>query len=151
LSHPPAAILRRGPLYEFVQTKDIIVEISDDDSPGYYQIYLEHSHPKEPDPQWYGDSVARWEGDTPVVDRVNFDERAWLDQQSHPHSAKLRIVERIRRPDLGHLEMEITVEDPEALATPWTFKSNSDLAAGHTVREFICAENNRDPEHMVGK
>ena len=147
----PAAILRRGPLYEFVQTRDIILELSDDDSLGFHQIYVGRSHPKEQDSLWYGDSVARWEGDTLVVDRVNFEERAWLDQQSHPHSDKLHIVEGICRPDLGHLAMEITVEDPAVISTPWTFKSTSDLAAGHTIREFICSENNRDPEHMVGK
>ena len=148
----PSAIVRRGPLYQFAQTKDIIVEISDDDSPGFHQIYVGRSHPKEPDPLWYGDSVARWEGDTLVVDRVNFEEQgAWLDQDSHPHGEKLHIVERLRRPDLGHLESEVTVEDPAVLAKPWTFKRVSDLAAGHAIREFMCTENNRDLEHLVGK
>jgi len=147
----PSAIVRRGPLYEFAQTKDIIVEISDDDSPGFHQIYVGRAHPKDPDPLWYGDSVARWEGDTLVVDRVNFEENAWLDQDSHPHSEKLHVIEKIRRPDLGHLETEITVEDPAVLAKPWTFKRTSDLAAGHEIREFLCTENNRDLPHMVGK
>jgi len=147
----PSAALRRGPLYEFVQSKDIIVEISDDDSPGFHQIYLGRSHPKEADPLWYGDSVAHWEGDTLVVDRVNFEEGVWLDQDAHPHGDQLHIIERIRRPDLGHLETEITVEDPKVLASPWTFKRVADLAAGHTIREFMCTENNRDLEHMLGK
>jgi hypothetical protein len=147
----PSAVLRRGPLYEFVQSKDIIAEISDDDSPGFHQIYVGRSHPKEPDPLWYGDSVARWDGDTLVVDRVNFEDAVWLDQDAHPHSDKLHVIERIRRPDLGHLETEITVEDPASLAKPWTFKRTSDLAAGHTIREFMCTENNRDLEHLVGK
>jgi hypothetical protein len=147
----PSAVVRRGPLYEFVQSKDIIVEISDDDSPGFHQIYVGKSHPREPDPLWYGDSIARWEGDTLVIDRVNFEEGVWLDQDAHPHSDKLHVIERVRRPDLGHLETEITVEDPAVLAKPWTFKRTSDLAAGHTIREFMCTENNRDLEHLVGK
>jgi len=147
----PSAVTRRGPLYEFVQSKDIIVEISDDDSPGFHQIYVGAAHPREPDPLWYGDSVAHWEGDTLVVDRVNFEDAVWLDQDAHPHSDKLHIVERISRPDLGHLETEITVEDPAVLAKPWTFKRRSELAAGHHIREFMCTENNRDLEHLVGK
>jgi hypothetical protein len=147
----PGATLRRGPLYEFVQTKDTIVEISDDDSPGFHHIYFGRSHPKDPDILWYGDSVARWDGDTLVVDRVNFEDAVWLDQDSHPHGPDLHIVERYRRPDLGHLETEITVEDPKVLAKPWTFKRVSELAAGHTIREFLCTENNRDVPHMIGK
>jgi len=147
----PGATLRRGPLYEFVQSKEMIVEISDDDSPGFHHIYFGRSHPKDPDTLWYGDSVARWDGDTLVVDRVNFVDEVWLDQDSHPHGENLHIVERYRRPDLGHLETEITVEDPKVLVKPWTFKRISELAAGHSIREFLCTENNRDVPHMVGK
>jgi hypothetical protein len=148
----PSPLLFVGPLYEFVQSKSILVEISDDDSPGFHQIYLDgRGHPKEPDPLWYGHSVAHWEGDTLVVDRVNFDEREWLDQDNHPHTDKLHIVERYRRPDLGHLETEITVEDPGILAKPWTLKQVADLAAGQEIREFMCSEDNTDLAHMVGK
>ncbi|HWE50788.1 MAG TPA: carboxypeptidase-like regulatory domain-containing protein [Bryobacteraceae bacterium] len=148
----PNAATRIGPLYEFLQTKDILVMISDDDSPGFHQIYLNRKeHPKEPDPLWYGDSIGRWEGDTLVVDRVNFEDQVWLDQEAHPHSDKLHIVERYRRPDLGHLETEVTVEDPGILARPYTMKRVSDLAPGEEIREFICTENNRDLEHLVGR
>jgi hypothetical protein len=77
-------VTRIGPLYQFVQSKDYLVMISDDDSPGFHQIYLDgRPHPKEPDPQWYGHSIGHWEGDTLVVDRVNFEEQVWLDQESH--------------------------------------------------------------------
>ena len=148
----PSPLLFVGPLYEFVQTKSILVEISDDDSPGFHQIYLDRkSHPKEPDPLWYGDSIAHWEGDTLVVDRVNFDERAWLDQGNHPVTDKLHIVERYRRPDLGHLETEFTVEDPGTLAKPWTLKQVAELAPGQEIREFMCSEDNKDLPHMLGK
>jgi hypothetical protein len=148
----PSAILRRGPIYEFVQGKQFMVEISDDDSPGFFQIYLDgRDHPKDPNPAWYGHNTGHWEGDTLVVDRVGFDERAYLDQDQHPHSDKLHIVERYRRPDLGHLETEITVEDPGILAKPWTMKRVSELAPTEEIYEFICPENNRDTPHIVGK
>jgi hypothetical protein len=146
----PAGVLRRGPLVQFAQTKDFIVEITDDDSPGFHQIYLNRGHPAQPDFLWYGDSVGRWEGDTLVVDRVNFIEDVWLDADAHPHSDKLHIVERYTRPDLGHLQAEITVEDPAVLAKPWTFKRVAELAPTESIREFLC-ENNSDLEHLVGK
>jgi hypothetical protein len=148
----PSGVLRRGPLIEFVQSKAILIEISDDDSPGFHQIYLEgRGHPKEPDPLWYGDSVGRWEGDTLIVDRANFTDEVWLDPESHPHTDKLHVIERYRRPDLGHLEAEITVEDPGVLARPWTFKRVSELAPKEEIREFMCDENNSDLSHLVSK
>ncbi len=146
----PAGVTRLGPLYELVQSPEFIVEISDDDSPGFHQIYLDgHKHPADPNPAWYGHNVGHWEGDTLVVDRVAFDERVWLDQGGHPHSDKLHIVERYRRPDLGHLETEVTVDDPGVLAKPFTQKRVSELAAGLEINEFICTENERDNRHFV--
>jgi hypothetical protein len=148
----PNALTRIGPLYEFVQSKDFLVMISDDDSPGFHQIYIDgRQHPKEPDPLWYGSSIGHWDGDTLVVDRVNFEEQVWLDQDGHPHSDQLHITEKYRRVDLGHIESEVTVEDPGILAKPWTMKRVSDLAPGEQIREFICTENNRDLPHLVGK
>jgi Carboxypeptidase regulatory-like domain len=147
----PSAVTRIGPLYQFVQSQAFLVMISDDDNPGFHQIYLDgRPHPKEPDPLWYGHSVGHWEGDTLVVDRVNFEENVWLDQDAHPHSDKLHVIERYRRVDLGHLETEVMVEDPGVLVKPWTMKRVSDLAPGEEIREFMCSENNRDLEHLVG-
>jgi hypothetical protein len=149
----PSAVTRLGPLFILAQTKQLMVIISDDESPGFHQVHLDRSaHPKELDVDlWYGDSIGRWEGDTLVVDRVGFNERLWVDPGAHPHSDKLHVIERYSRPDLGHLEKDVTVEDPGVLAKPWTFKSVADLAAGEEIREFICAENNRDVPHLVGK
>ncbi len=147
----PSAALRNGPLWEFVQSKDFLVYISDDESPGFHQIYLDgRGHPSDPNPAWYGHSIGRWDGDTLVVDRVGFDPRVWLDIESHPHSDKLHIIERYHRRDLGHLDIEITVDDPGVLARPWTQKRVADLAH-EEIFEFVCAENNRDVQHMVGK
>jgi hypothetical protein len=149
----PSPVVRLGPLFALVQSKPLLVIISDDESPGFHQIHLDRgAHPKEVDPDlWYGDSIGHWEDDTLVVDRVSFKEQIWVDQAAHPHSDKLHVIERYRRPDLGHLEKEITVEDPGVLAKPWVMKQVADLAAGEEIREFICAENNRDVPHMVGK
>jgi Carboxypeptidase regulatory-like domain len=147
----PGVVLRFGPLFEMVQNKDYLVVINDDESPGFHQVYLNRAHPPDPNPAWYGHNVATWDGDTLVVDRVAFDERIWLDMAAHPHSPALHIVERYRRPDLGHLESEVTVEDPGVLSKPYTIKRVADLAQGYDIYEFICAENERDVRHMVGK
>jgi hypothetical protein len=148
----PSPIIRLGPVYAIVQSPGLMIEISDDDSPGFHQIYLDgRAHPKDPMPAWYGHNVGHWEGDTLVVDRIGFNERSWLDQESHPHSEKLHVVERYKRPDLGHLETEITVEDPAILAKPYTTKRVSELAPTEDIYEFICPENNRDVVHLVGK
>ena len=149
----PSPVTRFGPLVEFAQTKNFVVVVNDDESPGFHQLYLDgRAHAKDLDTDlWYGDSVAHWEDDTLVVDRVGFNSRVWLDQAAHPHSDKLHVVERYRRIDLGHMEQQVTVEDPGVLAKPWTMKRSFDLAANEIIREFICAENNRDVVHMVGK
>ena len=149
----PSAVLRSTfPVYEMVQSRQFLVMIADDDSPGFHQIYLDgRGHPEDPNPAWYGHNVGRWDGDTLVVDRVGFTERVYLDQDNHPHTSKLHVIERYRRPDLGHLEIDITVEDPGTLAKPWTMKRVSDLAPTEEIYEFICPENNRDVEHLVGK
>ncbi len=148
----PAPVVRLGPVYATVQSAGMMVIISDDDSPGFHQIYIDgRKHPKDPMPGWYGHNVGHWDGDTLVVDRIAFVDGVWLDQEAHPHSDKLHVMERYRRPDLGHLETEITVEDPGVLAKPYTMKRVSDLAPTEDVYEFICPENNRDLQHLVGK
>jgi hypothetical protein len=148
----PAPVIRLGPIYATVQSAGMMVIISDDDSPGFHQIYIDgRQHPKDPAPGWYGHNVGHWDGDTLVVDRIAFVDGVWLDQDAHPHTDKLHVIERYRRPDLGHLETEITVDDPGVLAKPYTMKRVSDLAPTEDIYEFICPENNRDLQHLVGK
>ena len=74
----------------------------------YRQIFLDgRKHPADPNPTWYGHSVARWEGDTLVVDSVGFNDKFWFDFAGHPHTEQLHVIERYRRPDFDHLEYEI--------------------------------------------
>ena len=147
----PNAVLRFGPLIELVQSTQFLVIIADDDYPGFHQVYLDgRPHPADPY-EWYGHNTGHWEGDTLVVDRVGFNDRVWLDQELHPITEKLHVVERYRRPDLGHLEIETTVEDPGVAAKPYTTKRVADLAPDQEIHEYICNENNQDVEHLVGK
>ena len=108
--------------------------------------------PRTVDPTWMGHSIGHWEGDTLVVDSVGFNGRAWIDLEGHPFTEKTHITERWRRPDLGHLEVEFTIDDPSSYVKPWTIKRISDLAPkGEEVAEYICTENNKDVPHLVGK
>jgi hypothetical protein len=138
--------------YKLVQTPTVLVMIFEDDIPSHRQVFLDgRSHPKDPNPTWMGHSVGHWEKDTLVVDTVGFNDRSWLDPQGHAHTEKMRVTERFRRPDLGHLEIEFTIDDPGAYAKPWTIKRVSDLDPNDEVGEYVCSENNKDVEHMVGK
>jgi hypothetical protein len=138
--------------YRIVQTSTHLVMIDENDVPGHRQIFLDgRAHPKDVQPTWYGHSIGRWVGDTLVVDTVGFNDKTWITMRTSPHTEEMHLVERFRRPDLGHLEVELTIDDPKAYAKPWTIKRVSELAPNEDVMEFICTENNRDVEHMVGK
>ena len=138
--------------YELVQTPTRLVMIFEDDIPSHRTVYLDgRQHPKDPNPSWMGHSVGRWEEDTLVVDTVGFNDKSWLDAQGHPHTEKLHVTERLRRPDLGHLEIEFTIEDPGTYAKPWIIKRVADLDPNDEIGEYVCTEGERDVVHMVGK
>ena len=138
--------------YELVQTPTRLVMIFEDDIPSHRTVYLDgRQHPKDPNPSWMGHSVGQWEGDALVVDTVGFNDKSWLDAQGHPHTEKLHVTERLRRPDLGHLEIEFTIEDPGTYAKPWIIKRVADLDPNDEIGEYVCTEGERDVVHMVGK
>src|SRR5439155_543208 len=89
-------------LYKFVQTPALIVLLFELE-PHNRQIFMDgRSHPADPDPTWVGHSVGKWEGDTLVVDTIGYNDRSWLPT-AIPHTEKLHVIERYRRPDLAHL------------------------------------------------
>jgi len=104
-----------------------------------------------PGPFWLGDQVGAWDGDTLVIDAVDFRDRGWLNFAGQPHSDQLHVTERLRRPDLGHLEIEVTLDDPKAFTKKWTGTVYATLSPDIELSEFICSENNRDASHMIGK
>jgi hypothetical protein len=137
--------------YRILQTANLLVIIYENELPR--QIYLDgRPHPNNWDPTFAGHSVGHWEGDDLVVDTVGFNDKTWIDIDGHPHTEKLHITERYHRADLGHLEVSFTIEDPEAYKKPWTLRKVSDLAPETVeIGEYICAENNQDVAHLVGK
>lgn len=120
----------------FLETRGLFVIYAE----GYLprQIYLDgRSHPIGPNPAWLGHSIVRWEGDTLVVDSVGFNDRPWVDS-SHSLTEKLHLVEQYRRPDLGHLELEMTAEDAGALKSPWMIKRTYVLDLNDDIMESVC-------------
>ena len=93
---------------------------------------------------WFGDSVGHWEGDTLVVDTVNFNGKTRLDTIGHPHSDQLRTVERFTRSDAGHIAYEITINDPKYYAKPWKNTRVFTLRPDWEIMEYSCEENNKD-------
>jgi hypothetical protein len=96
-----------------------------------------------------GYSVGRWEGDALVVESSGFTDRSWLDYEGHPHTEALRVVERYRRRDIGHLDLEVTFEDPGAYAKPWTVSVPLELFPDTEILEFVCKENEKSTIHMT--
>jgi hypothetical protein len=94
-------------------------------------------------PTWFGDSVGRWEGDTLVIDTVNFNGKTRLDTIGHPHSDQLHLVQRFSRPDRGHILHEMIVDDPKTFTTPWKTARTFTLRTDWEMMEYSCEENNK--------
>jgi hypothetical protein len=101
-------------------------------------------------PAFYGYSAAHWEGDTLVVETAGFNDKAALDLAGHPRSEGLRTVERFRRRDFGHLDYEITFDDPKLYTRPFTVRIPHELLPDADVFENYC-ENEKDLVHLGGK
>jgi len=108
-------------------------------------------HPADPNPTYLGDSYGYWDGDTMVIDVVGFNDRTWLDFAGHPHGEKLHVVERYTREDSLNLRYTATIEDPEYYTKPWDVTVYIPYRANDHLTEYICQENNRDTQHLVGK
>ena len=118
----------------------------------YRQILLDgRPLPEISQPGYMGYSVGRWEGDTLVVETVGLNDKGWLDMNGHPQTETTHITERFRRRNFGHIDLELTIEDPKAYSRPWTVAlSGLDLLPDEDLIEAIC-ENEKDLPHMIGK
>jgi hypothetical protein len=113
------------------------------------QIYTDgRTLPKEVAfPAFLGYSVGRWDHDTFVVETAGFNDKTALDAIGHPHSEALRVTERFHRRDFGHLDVEMTFDDPEMYTKPFTVKIPHDLVADNDIFEMFC-ENEKDRTHL---
>lgn len=114
------------------------------------QIYTDgRPLPKNPQPAWLGYSVGKWVGDTLVVETSGFSEKTVLDAMGHPHGEALHVV--YRRRDFGHMDVELTFDDPKTYSALFTIKITQVLLADSDILEYVCNENEKDRAHMVRK
>jgi len=125
----PAGVPRMAPYpWKIVQQPKLIVFLFEGNIHSYRQIFMDgRGHPADLDPTWYGHSIAKWDGDTLVVDSVGFNDKFWFDFAGHPHTEKLHVTERYRRPDYSRLEFDVVIDDPGAYTRPFTMYGHSPL------------------------
>ena len=137
-------------LSRIVQTPALIVILHESPNSPHRTIFMDGRElPKDPDPTWLGYSVGHWEGDTLVVNSSGFNDKGWLDVGGNPQTESLRLTERFRRPDFGHLQLEVTFDDPKAFAKPFTLRMDKTYTADTEIFEDVC-ENERDSGHLLG-
>ena len=137
---------------KIIQTPGLIVILYEAQA-GVRQIFMDGRALPTSDaqPWWYGYSIGHWDGDTLVIETNGFRDDVWLDVEGSPLTNTGKMTERFRRVNFGHLEMEITIEDPKAYTHPWTVKMKQRLLLDTDLIEFICNENEKSDAHLVGK
>jgi hypothetical protein len=138
-------------LFKVIQMPGLILML--DEGLVYRQIFMD-GRPLEsdPNPSWMGYSVGRWDGDTLVVESAGFNAESWLDANGHPHTEALRMTERYRRRDFGHMDVEVTFTDPAVYARPIKVALKAELRPDTELIESVCNEGaEKSLEHWTGK
>ncbi len=136
---------------KMIQTPQEIVILYEANA-GIRQIFTDgRSLPNDPDPWWYGYSTGHWEGDTLVVETSGFRDMGWLDVEGSPLSDQGHITERYRRPDFGHLQIDVTINNPKSYTKPWTVSVRQHILLDTNLIEFVCQENEQDAPHLSAK
>jgi hypothetical protein len=137
---------------KIIQTPKLIVILFEAQA-GVRQIFMDGRPLPRNDvqPWWYAYSVGHWDGDTLVVESSGFRDDVWLDVEGSPLTSSGKMTERFRRVNYGTLEIEVTVEDPKAYTKPWTVKITQHVLLDTDLIEFICSENEKSDEHLVGR
>jgi len=145
----PLASLLSEP-FKIVQSPRLTAVLYEDT---HRQIYTDgREFPKEfAQPSWLGYSIGHWDRDTFVVESAGFNDKTWLDVTGHPHSEALRMTERYRRRDFGHMDNEMTFDDPQMYTKPFSIKVTYELQPASDIFEYFCDENEKDSAHAAPK
>jgi hypothetical protein len=134
-----------------VHTPDLLVFLYESRTI-YRQVFLDgRSLPRDAQPTWMGYSVGHWDGDALVVETIGQNGKTWLDMRGLPGTESLKVIERYTRPNIGRIDIDVTIDDPKSYTKPWSVKLAWRLVPDTDLIESICEENNKDPQHMVGK
>jgi hypothetical protein len=135
-------------LIKFVQTPSLLVVLNEWNAM-YRQVFTDgRPLPTDPNPSWMGYSSAKWSGDALVVDTIGFRDDIWIDWGGAVLTEAAKVREEIRRPDFGHMEIQVTVDDPKAYTKPWTVLIKERLIVEAELIDEICLENERSLQHM---
>jgi len=156
----PIGLCRPGGLFRFhtfppprkmLQLPNLVVILSERDVT-YRQIFVDgRTLPADPEPTWNGYSVGKWDGDALVVESAGFRDDTWIDRNGSPLTSAARVTERFRRPDFGHLQIDVTVNDPKAYTRPWTVTLTQDLAVDTELLDYHCTDNEKSAGRLVGQ
>ena len=142
----PDAMLTRTLPFKIVQTAGVTIILYEEFN-NWRQVFTDgRALPDDPQPAWLGYSIGRWEGDTFVIETAGFNDKSWLDAGGTPHTEALRTVERVRRLDYGHMEVEFGFDDPKTFTRPWSTTVRFNLLADTDLLEHHC-----DNEKWVAK
>jgi hypothetical protein len=146
---PPGPLISfTGPM-RIVQTPQLVAMLYEF-SNNFRQIYTDgRALPKDPNPTFQGYSIGRWDGDTFVVETIGYNDRSLVGRPAYPHTESLRTIERYRRRDFGHMDLEMTVDDPKAFTRPWTMSVELLFDADTDLIEYVCNENEKSRQHFV--
>jgi hypothetical protein len=136
--------------FKVVQTPSLVILLYETSANSTFrQVFLDgRPFPQDPQPTWLGYSIGRWEGNTLVVETTGFNGRAWVDTgKGHPQTDAGHVIERFTRPDFGHLQIDITIDDPKAYVKPWHATLPVHLLPDSELIETYC-ENEKDTPHM---
>ena len=135
-------------LLKFVHTPNVLVMLNEMNA-GYRQVFTDaRPLPKDPTPSWQGYSSAKWSSDTLVVDTIGLRDDTWIDWNGSMLTQAAKVREQIRRPDFGHLEIQVTVDDPKAYTKPWSVTLRQRIVVDTELIDEICLENEQSLKHM---
>jgi len=135
-------------LLKFLHTPNLLVVLNEMNA-GYRQVFTDaRPLPADPTPSWQGYSSGRWSGDTLVIDTIGLRDDTWIDWNGSVLTQAAKVREQIRRPDFGHLEVQVTVDDPKAYTKPWTVTIKQRIVVNAELIDEICLENEQSLQHM---
>ena len=135
-------------LLKFIQMPNLLVMLNEWNA-GYRQIYIDgRPMPENPVPSWQGYSSGKWVEDTLVVDTIGIRDDTWIDWNGSELTEQAKVREEFRRPDFGHIEIKVTVDDPKAYTKPWTVTIKERIIVDVDLLDEICLENEQSLKHM---
>ena len=134
-------------MLKFIHTPSLLVVLNEMNA-GYRQVFTDgRKLPEDPAPAWQGYSSAKWSGDTLVINTIGLRDDTWIDWNGSVVTEAAKVREEMRRPDFGHLEVKVTVDDPKAYTHPWTVTLRQRIVVDAELIDEICLENEQFVKH----